>query len=543
MYRLLIVDDEPLMRTYIRNNVTTIHPEWECAGEAEDGQEALDALDALGSGEKYDLILTDIKMPVMDGLELARQVAQRDAPERMIILSGYDEFALAKEAIRFGVDDYLLKPVVKEELHAALERMARKLDADKANRLYQMSLYALSEASKEQLARQFLSALAADNDAETKALYPILFRLKISLIEAEAAILLLELDEGELLLRSEALSDETLFRYILHQTATELAGSANRGFIVFFDHEQRTAVLVRGEDAADVRTRTEQLYSDLAAAIANMTGISLWGAIGSCELDALQLAASSRHARQSLQQRLFLPRPCLMFAEQEDMDRARIKQFERDLVDVHTAIMSDQDDGLYMALKELVQHSGIAGVSTSTVASFGAHVLKRLSALAVNSGSYAAGECWRTLRTGISTLDSCSVEDVVLLYRRMLQQLRPQLESTDAQAEEHEIVARAKRYIGEHYAEPLSLALVAETTGVSPGYLSSLFHQSANESYIKYVTRIRMENAAALLRSKPPEKVYDVAEKVGYVSVKHFSYVFKQFFGIPPGEYQEKVLE
>ena len=105
---------------------------------------------------------------------------------------------------------------------------------------------------------------------------------------------------------------------------------------------------------------------------------------------------------------------------------------------------------------------------------------------------------------------------------------------------EHETVTRVKAYIHAHFAEPLSLALIADKMGVSPGYLSSLFHQNTQESYIKFLTRVRMEHAAQLLRAKPPEKVYDVAEKVGYLSVKHFSYVFKQHFGTPPGEYQER---
>ena len=110
-------------------------------------------------------------------------------------------------------------------------------------------------------------------------------------------------------------------------------------------------------------------------------------------------------------------------------------------------------------------------------------------------------------------------------------------------ATEHEIVTHAKQYVDTNYPQPLSLALIAEKVGVTPGYLSSLFHRDAGESYIKYLTRIRMEQAAMLLRRQPAEKVYDVAERIGYVSVKHFSYVFKQHYGVPPGEYQAHPLQ
>lgn len=105
--------------------------------------------------------------------------------------------------------------------------------------------------------------------------------------------------------------------------------------------------------------------------------------------------------------------------------------------------------------------------------------------------------------------------------------------------DEQNIVTKAKEIIYAHYSEPLSLALIAERIDVSSGYLSHIFHKKVNEPYIKFLTRVRMEQAAKLLKEKPAAKVYEVAEKVGYLSVKHFCYVFKQFHGMPPGEFQD----
>ena len=87
MYKLLIVDDEPLTRRYFRQNVHLIHPEWTCTAEAGDGAEALMLLE---QGEVFDLIVTDIRMPGMSGLELAQQLAARASKPRVVILSGYD---------------------------------------------------------------------------------------------------------------------------------------------------------------------------------------------------------------------------------------------------------------------------------------------------------------------------------------------------------------------------------------------------------------------------------------------------------------------
>jgi len=104
------------------------------------------------------------------------------------------------------------------------------------------------------------------------------------------------------------------------------------------------------------------------------------------------------------------------------------------------------------------------------------------------------------------------------------------------------LVHKAKQYIHSHFANPISLALIAEEIGVSPNYLSTLFHNEVGESYIKYLTGIRMKNAVNYMKSNPAMKIYEIAERVGYVNVKHFSYVFKQYYSVSPGEYQQKSL-
>ena len=107
--------------------------------------------------------------------------------------------------------------------------------------------------------------------------------------------------------------------------------------------------------------------------------------------------------------------------------------------------------------------------------------------------------------------------------------------------DENLLITEAKNYILANYAQPLSLTLVADELGITPNYLSSLFHQEMGESYIKYLTHVRIEHAIQLMKENPRMKIYDIVEKVGYVSVKHFSYVFKQTKGMSPSEYQSRL--
>jgi two-component system response regulator YesN len=142
---------------------------------------------------------------------------------------------------------------------------------------------------------------------------------------------------------------------------------------------------------------------------------------------------------------------------------------------------------------------------------------------------------------GLSGKGKLIQDDMVTLFNGIMKTFAQSIMPDKREHDENDLVSRAKQYIYAHFSEPISLALIAEVVGVSPSYLSSIFHKSVNESYIRFLTRIRMEEAAKLLQSKPLKKIVDVAEMVGYVSVKHFSYVFKQHFRMPPGEYQEKL--
>lgn len=125
MLTALIVEDEPLMREYLLFNLSSIHDQWITAACAKDGVEAM----ALLNEQHFDLIITDIKMPRMTGVELATYVHNNIADTDIIFLTGYDEFDYARAAVRSGVSDYLLKPLQDAELHAILDKLAKKRSA------------------------------------------------------------------------------------------------------------------------------------------------------------------------------------------------------------------------------------------------------------------------------------------------------------------------------------------------------------------------------------------------------------------------------
>lgn len=131
MFTALIVEDEPLMREYLLMNLNSIHKKWKTTGCAKNGMEAMTLL----KNCHYDLIITDIKMPQMDGLELASYVHNNIPDTNVIILTGHDEFNYARTAVRAGVSDYLLKPLQDMELHQILDKLASKKEQSTHQRI------------------------------------------------------------------------------------------------------------------------------------------------------------------------------------------------------------------------------------------------------------------------------------------------------------------------------------------------------------------------------------------------------------------------
>ncbi|BCG58895.1 response regulator [Paenibacillus sp. URB8-2] len=536
MYKVLIVDDEPLVREYLRLHIASNHPDWEVAGEAMDGQEAWEMLQNM----RVHLVITDIKMPVVDGLELCRRLSQSENPPIILILSGFDEFSLAREALRFGVQNYLLKPVVHDELALALTQVTTQLDRKFHDELAALAMGKVSKESQTQVVRQFLKALVSENSVEIKALYPLVFRLKVQLIETEGLIMVLDLDEDRLAQKGIPYGDFPIFRFILNQMTGELSETNGSGF-VFLDEDQHICVLVTGEDKNDIERKCRLLYDKVSSAMLANTGITVSGAFGTFESELFHLQYSYTKAIETLNRRLFSEEPSLFNERNGDVQLQRLAILEQTLASVQLAIPDGNEAAFLMAVKRFFE--SLPHFGPIHVMKFGLHLLRLLSNGLLERQSGFVEGAYHHLRQMHGNPPELSIQAVLGLFQEIFHCLTKGGKEETVQENEQDIVSRVRTYIYSHYAEPLSLALLAEKIGISPGYLSNIFHKTMQESYIKFLTRVRMEQAAELLKASPAMKVYDVSEKVGYVSVKHFSHVFKQFHHMPPGEYQEKHLD
>ncbi|MDA3845586.1 MAG: response regulator, partial [Vallitaleaceae bacterium] len=188
MYKAMIVDDEQLTLSFLKTIIPKLSPKWQVISEASDGEQACSLL---ASGH-YDLVITDIKMPIMDGVTLCETI-HRDFPHIItVILSGYGEFEYAKKAIQYGVSNYLLKPIVNSELQVILNEIATILDQKEASNLEYLRLVQLSSKYKEDIATNLLQAIVSQAHIQIKSLFPLLYQLDINLMDEEGVILILQ---------------------------------------------------------------------------------------------------------------------------------------------------------------------------------------------------------------------------------------------------------------------------------------------------------------------------------------------------------------
>ncbi|KIL39439.1 hypothetical protein SD70_19880 [Gordoniibacillus kamchatkensis] len=537
MYRLMIVDDEPLTREYLKRYFQSCGGDWEVAAEAMDGSEAWELLQS----RPVDVVITDIKMPVMNGLDLCKLVSERYPHMKLVILSGYDEFSFAREAIQYGVHDYLLKPIVKENLDETVRRIAADLDKARHEDLALRTLRSLSNDTTSQVIKHFLKAAVAENELEIKTLYPLMYRLNLSLIEAEGAVMMLDLDMHHLLHSSVPVSDVALFRFILHQVAGEIVQQEGLG-TAFLDEHQQVCCLIAGDNEEEIRQRSSVLHEKTGNFMRQNTNWTVTSALGSAEDDVLKMHQSYYQARRAMYCRLLAGGDRLyVYAEQQPLLR-RVGELEQSVASIQSVLL----DGTELAPSLTV--GGLVDLMEKrdgeSIFRYGVLVIQHLAEIRQlqlrdsQQGEAAQLALAKLKNAVLSHPEDFSKEKAVSLLVEIVNLFRAANRVPDDEVRnEKSIVEQAKDYICSHYSEPLSLAHIAEKVGVSTAYLSNLFHKQMNESYIKFLTRVRMEQAARLLKLNPPEKVYDVARKVGYISVKHFSHVFKQYYGTPPGEY------
>ncbi|AFH61603.1 response regulator [Paenibacillus caseinilyticus] len=493
MLKAAVFDDEYIVLQGLRAMIDWTGLGIELVGTAGDGLSAL----ALFREERPDLIFTDIRMPGMDGLQLIEEV-MRDAPETYcIVFSGFNEFDYVKRAINLGVVDYLEKPITIESIEKAigkvLGRVSEQQEMDAMKRKVEVS-------SRELLEKAVLELLMSGADAEGK------WRESFGphAAEVEAVTVLAAASEAF------APPDHPAYRAVPVKIGQE------RLHVLFH-------FLPPGQELWD------QLLGE-----SEQAGTAV--GCGRTYPRPAEAAESYRQAARALQSARFLGEKSLVrFEDLGERITAPEGLSEREEA-VILSLRSGNREGLMEQAERFIAsiQSGKLGIEAAE------HEMLRLIYLAAeeskkNAGD-AAGGPWESFMPHIEFREMAANGEVAAWFRRQIEKIAD-WSSSAREDTKHAAVTRARQYIEGHGTRDLTLQEVAEHVGMNPTYFSVLFKEEMGESYIKYLTRYRMELAKSLLLQGL--KVQEVSEKVGYHTYRHFSEVFKKYTGVTPGQYKE----
>lgn len=526
MKKVMLVDDEILIRENIRDCVDWEREGFIYCGDASDGEVALPMIEQLIP----DILITDIKMPFMNGLELSTIVRQRMPSIKIIILSGHDEFEYARSALRIGVEEYCLKPVTSTDIIQLLHTVSEKIDQERLE-LQRIEKLRKNESnqitlSQEKLLGELCSGLISTSEAIHTA-----SSLSINLIARYYAV---AFSDARCPVNATTISPDIIHEAesLLHERLSEHCGP------LFFKRSRTEMVwILKGDSKEQLQQLLLKLQTDFKAYVENQSACTLAISVGSIQ-DRLQ----GVH---------------LSFLDAED-DKHWRRQSHQNSRAFNEAIGMSLELAAFLDRNQFLDFLRLG--SSSQLEAFLIPFTDKLNAVNWQSSQYgyyilndltlevfrAAKEIYRSLEVS---------EETLLQHQQRIGAISSQKEACDylAKLAEQfwlwrtsssdryaEMISQVKDYLHHNFDKDyLSLQECAKHVRVSPSHLSKVFSQETGQTFMTYLTHTRMRKAMELLHSTN-YKSYEIAHKVGYNDAHYFSNLFKKVTGLTTTEYRKQ---
>ena len=532
-YRVIVVDDEEEIREGIIRKIDWNALGYEVVGSAENGVEALELAEHLHP----DVIMTDIKMSFMDGLQLCEHIAEKMPSVKMIIFSGFDDFEYAQKAIKLNVTEYLLKPVNAQELTQTLKKLKSQLDQELADQRDIEKLRRNYEESLPVLREQFLVGLLEGRVPRQRVQAQAgMFQLKldakywaVALVHAEGGTSQALDNVGplrsaqELVPLSVAKTVEEMLGRFCHFTS--FLYMDNVVILADFQGENSVAALITG-------------LNEVCKSAGRIWGGDISAGIGGLCTNLNEISRSYQEAQSARDYSAIMGEGRAIYIKDVEPDTSVQLQFgeqeERALIN---AIKLGGEEEITKVINEMFSHFESQLIP---VAQYQVYLVELVTALLRVVRTYELntdevfGEEFNYFATIFSHSPSKIRQWLIESCIRISAQVkRERLDST-------KLLARnAKQYIEEHYMDPeISVEKLCTVLHVSPAYFSTVFKRETEMSFVSYLTEVRLQNALNLLNTTD-DKTYVIAGKVGYTEPNYFSYVFKKRFGVSPSKYRQ----
>lgn len=534
MYKLILVDDEEEVRKGILQKI-----EWEkygftIAGEAENGREALE----IAEKTLPDVVITDIKMPFMDGLKLSKQIRERFPTTKIIVLTGFDEFEYAQKAIRLNVVEYVLKPVSSKELIDILVKVKSRIDEEIAQKENVEALREKYEKSLPVLKEKLLTSLITSKLGKAE----ILEQSKdygVNLNGDNFVVSVVSVDHNNSIPGSFSVPDQKrLLKFAVHGICDEISTKYNLG-ISFLHNDNIVIISVSyGRDKGTAMERTAAALEEMRQSVQKFLKFTVTIGVGTACSDVVLINNSYQNALSALDYRLVIGKNriiCIEDIEPLCVDRIVFDDIKERALTSCLKVGTEEDiintvDNLF---EEIIE-------SRASFKDYQIYLLEMVTAIL---------KVAKSSNVDMERVFGSNYNLFVELYRfNDIQEVKGWIKSISMKIMNYIIkdrcdtckllVGKAKEFVRSNYSQSdITINKVCGHLHISPAYFSSIFKRETKMTFINYLTKVRMDAARELLRGTGL-KSFEIAEKVGYAEPNYFSYCFKKNFGVSPSEYR-----
>jgi two-component system response regulator YesN len=543
MLKLFIVDDEPDTREGLRYYFDWKNYGIEVIGEADDGSAAIPII----LQEKPDIVLSDVRMTDMDGIEMAKHIRSSNENVKIVFISGYDDIGYIKSALKVDAIDYILKPVDLNELAAVIEKVIKLINEEKEEKLRISKLNQKLMESMPTLREKFFMTLVRDGIREEKSIDKKIEFLELDLPrDAEYCLFVISIDDKGEVFDSISERNKQLTSYSIINICEELINKSMKGH-AFENRPGEYICIVRLQCREDEYNQCygdeENLYSllkDIKDNIHKFLKLSVTIGVGLTVSSLKDISQSYSIAYENVNQKLFLGKNQIIIDNLQEEDY--IHQFDfSNTQRLANIIKSSDEEKLTEAVEDIFKE--IARYKNANIKyclNIGLQLIltasRQLMELQINTDESLLDEnqVWERLFK-LETLED--MKAVIINYLVAVSRYI----SEKRNKKSRNIIEQIKEIIHKKYNENITISDIAKEVYLSTTYLCMVFKQETGDTVNEYITEVRIEKAKELLKN-PQNKLYDICYSIGYIEPGYFSKIFKKHTGLSPTEYRDKLI-
>lgn len=527
-YKVLLVDDEEEVMNAIEHKINWEELGFEVIGKAQNGVKALE----IAEKTQPDVVITDIKMPYMDGLELSRKLKEENPSIRIMILTGFDEFEYAKEAVHLEIEEYVLKPVNASELSECMKRLKSALDREWDEKLNIKKLEQYYMESLPLLQTNFFCSLI-EGRVHKADMDKFLDAYQISLKGPVFCCVIFHTSENHV---PDAMSPLLLTMSVRREVQGKFG---DKWKCKDFTYLGNVVMIVEMQSEDSISQLTDDC--DRFCRWANrFLGAVVTAGIGKACDNLFCISTSYEGAREAVSYRVIYgtgrsinisdiaPKGQELSMRMEDIKMNDLFKA------IHLGVRENIENAVYHMVQRLCENARTVTQYHFVTMEIVGHLYRFCENNYMNFDEHT-GDI-RNPYEVVPQMDESALTKWIIHVALSISEEFKKARNSSLRY----LIAGAKNMVRDNYQDPdLSLDTVCSSLGVSNSYFSSVFKKEVGQPFIAYLTDYRMEQALRLIL-ETNEKSYEIAEHVGYVDANYFSYVFKKKFGMSPSKYRSE---